>query len=50
MKKLALVFVTVALTFSLISCKVNWFDRQYDVPWWVIAVPVVIFGYVTLNG
>ena len=24
------------------SCKVNWFDRTYDVPWWVIAIPVVL--------
>ena len=44
MKKLAFVFITVALTFSLTSCKVNWFDQKYDVPWWVIAVPVVIFS------
>ena len=44
MKKLAFVFITVALTFSLTSCKMNWFDQQYDVPWWVIAVPVAIFS------
>lgn len=44
MKKLAFIFVTVALTFSLSSCKVNWFDQQYDVPWWAIAIPVVIFS------
>jgi len=43
MKKIALIFVTVALSFSLTSCKVNWFDKHYDVQWWVIAIPVIIF-------
>ena len=46
MKKLAFVFVTVALTFSLTSCKVNWFDKHYEVPWWVIAIPVAVFSLV----
>ena len=44
MKKLYFVFVTVVLTFSLTSCKVNWFDRQYDAPWWAVAVPVLVFS------
>ena len=26
----------------LTSCQVNWGGRQYDVHWWVIAVPVTI--------
>ncbi|MBR4032781.1 MAG: hypothetical protein IKJ07_08625 [Clostridia bacterium] len=37
------IFVTVALTcvmtLSLTSCQINWFDRHYDVPWWMIAIP-----------
>ena len=24
------------------SCKVNWFGASYDVPWWVIAIPVAV--------
>lgn len=26
----------------LTSCKVNWFDRQYDVAWYFVAIPVAI--------
>ena len=37
-----------AVTVLLTSCRVNWYDRHYDVPWWVIAVPVIIFSAVTL--
>ncbi len=44
MKKIAFVLLTVVLSISLTSCQVNWFDKHYDVPWWVIAVPVVIFS------
>ena len=33
-------------TFSLVLGKVNWFDQQYDVPWWVIAVPVIIISLI----
>lgn len=45
MKKKAVVF-TLLLSFVLLnltSCKVNWFDKQYDAPWWAIAIPVAIF-------
>ena len=44
MKKIAFALLTIISAFTLTSCKVNWFDQQYDVPWWVIAVPVVIFS------
>lgn len=46
MKKVAIVWLMLVLSFSLTSCKVNWFDQQYDVSWWVIAVPVVIFSVI----
>ena len=47
MKKLALLFCLIyASTSSLVACKVNWFDRQFDVKWWVIAIPVVIFSVI----
>ena len=29
---------------SLSSCQVNWFDKHYDLHWWVIAIPTVIFS------
>lgn len=45
MKKILALFVLICiLTFLLTSCQVNWFDQKYDVPWWVIAVPVTIFS------
>lgn len=46
MKKSVIVWLLLVLPFSLTSCKVNWYDQQYDVPWWVIAVPVVILFFV----
>ena len=33
----------VILSVSLTSCRVNWFDRQIDVAWWTIAIPVFLF-------
>ena len=44
MKKISFALLTIISAFTLTSCKVNWFNQQYDVPWWVIAVPVVIFS------
>ena len=44
MKKRILAILTVCIiSLSLTSCKVNWFDKQYDVPWYCIAIPVAIF-------
>lgn len=43
MKKVSIAWLMLVLSFSLTSCKVNWFDQQYDVQWWVIAIPVIIF-------
>lgn len=40
-----LTFITML---SLTSCQVNWFDQHYDVPWWVIAVPAVLFLLIVL--
>ena len=48
MKKIAFVILTIVLVFSLTSCKVNWFDQQYDVPWWAIAIPVFVFSAIVL--
>ena len=41
MKKL---YVTLILGCSLFltSCKVNWFDVQYEVPWWSVAIPTAV--------
>jgi len=37
-----------SMALLLSSCTVNWFDKQYDVPWWVIAIPVVILVLIFL--
>ena len=44
MKKLLLLIFTLLSTFSLSSCKVNWFGETYDAPWYVIAIPVAIIA------
>ena len=43
MKRIAFVLLITVLALSLTACRVNWFDRHYDVPWWSIAVPIVVF-------
>ena len=48
MKKAAIVWLMLVLPLSLTSCKVNWFDQQYDVPWWAIAIPVLVFSAIVL--
>ena len=42
MKKLWLFGVLVALMLSLTSCRVNWFGSTLDVPWYYVAIPVLL--------
>jgi hypothetical protein len=42
MKRLSLILSIVCLTLLLCSCKVNLITTTADVPWYVIAIPVVI--------
>lgn len=51
MKKVFLFFIILIITLSLSSCAVNWFGDTIDVPWYFIAIPVVlisVFGYFIL--
>ena len=51
MKKALLIFTVLAITLSLSSCTVNWFGDTMDVPWYFVAIPVVlifIFAYIIL--
>jgi len=32
----------LAVTFFLSSCKVNWFGDTVDVPWYLVAVPILV--------
>ena len=36
------------LMFCMTSCQVNWFDRQYTVPWWVIVIPLIVIVVLAL--
>ena len=51
MKKAFSFLALWTITVSLSSCKVNWFGDTLDVPWYYIAIPVLliaVFGYVIL--
>ena len=53
MKKIKLFragILLVSLPTLLTSCRVNWFDKQYDVPWWMIAIPVAVWSLAWLIG
>ena len=45
MKKIRFVilFLLLASMLTLTSCRVNWFGESYDVPWYIVAVPTLIF-------
>ena len=51
MKKAFLLLVILAVTLSLSSCTVNWFGSTMDVPWYFVAIPVLlifVFVYIIL--
>lgn len=49
-KRYGLCILLCILTLLLSSCTVNWFDKQYDVAWWVIAIPVTVWTLAWLIG
>lgn len=42
----ALFILMCVFTVSLTSCQVNWFDKHYEISWWGIAIPVILFSSV----
>lgn len=46
MKKLCLSVLLTTLLCNLTACEVHWFNQSYDVPWYVIAVPVALFSVI----
>ena len=42
LKRILFIAILLIMTFTLTSCRVNWFDKQYDVPWYVVAIPTLI--------
>lgn len=42
MKKMTAFFSMLFLTLCLTSCEVHWFDKSYEVAWWVVAIPPVL--------
>lgn len=44
MKRLLLSFsCSVCLLLSLTSCEVHWFSHSYEVPWYAVTIPTIIF-------
>ena len=51
MKKASFILIILAIALSLSSCTVNWFGDTIDVPWYFIAIPILlisVFGYFIL--
>ena len=49
MKKKAIFVLLICLLMSCCtSCQVNWFDKQYTVPWWVIVIPSISIIVISL--
>ncbi len=51
MKKILALFIVVIMVLSLSSCTVNWFGDTKEVPWYSVAIPILliaILGYVIL--
>ena len=48
MKKKVMFLLMFVLMACLTSCQVNWFDKQYTVPWWLVVIPSVIIVVVAL--
>ena len=42
MKKMLVIPMLVICVLVLSACRVHWFDHYYDVPWYVVAVPIVL--------
>ena len=42
MKKTVYFSITAVCALLLSGCTVNWFDKTYDVPWYVVAVPIIL--------
>ena len=42
MKKLSFASLLGCLIITLCSCKVNWFTTTVDVPWYFVAIPVLL--------
>lgn len=42
MKKLFLALLTLLFPLALTSCQVNWFGATHDVPWYYVAIPVLL--------
>lgn len=48
LKRILLLTLLLILPLPLTSCQVNWFGESYDAPWYVIAIPTLIFLCVAL--
>ncbi len=46
MKKFILLLLLCASAFFLPSCEVHWFNKSWQVEWYVIAIPVTIIFFI----
>ena len=49
MKKLIFSIMILWISVCLSACEVHWFDKSYDVPWYMIAIPVTIFSIIVFG-
>ena len=50
MKKIFSILILIFLMLvTLTSCEVHWFDKSYDVEWYVIAIPVTVFSVIVFG-
>ena len=48
MKKVLFLAMLLCSVLFLSSCEVHYFGSNYDVPWYIIAIPVALFSFVVL--
>lgn len=47
-KRFLISFLLLYTSVFLTSCKVNWFDKSYDLPWLFVAIPTVLFVLIVM--
>lgn len=46
MRRIVPIFVLVTMLLTLTACEIHWHDKSYDVPWYMIAIPVALFSVI----
>ncbi|MBQ9121145.1 MAG: hypothetical protein IJY12_02140 [Clostridia bacterium] len=48
MKRVFLMLCLALFPLCLTSCRVRWFGQMLEAPWWIVALPVLLFSAVAL--